>query len=239
MKNINDQLKELYSKKWEKLSSELNEMVQSDDFEIKPGNPLILSLWNPNQYKTSDVKIMILGQENNGWEGIFNGNLESGLDVCSSFYRGEYYAHRGFFHNHFNLIVNLLKANFVNKKLGIVWSNVIKVGKANDKNIPPEYIVNSTLQNFNVLQDELDILTPDIILFLSGPDYDVYINKQIENVEFSSFKNYDRRKVSKVNIPNIPMAFRTYHPNSMHFLGKPEYTKIYSDIMHEIKRLRK
>jgi hypothetical protein len=40
---------------------------------------------------------MILGQENNGWKGIFNGNLYSGLDTYLSFYKGEYYGYRGQF----------------------------------------------------------------------------------------------------------------------------------------------
>ncbi len=233
--NVNTRLKQLYLSKWVKFSNELNNIVNSPEYDIKPANPLVLSHRNPTLFEKSDIKVMILGQENNGWEGIFNGVLGSSLDTYSSFYGGEYYTYKGVFNNHFNLLVDLLKERFKNKSIGIFWSNVIKVGKANDKNKPPEYILNITLNEFNVLQEEIDIIKPDIILFLSGPYYDKYINAQINDVEIKNYKDYNLNKVVKLEIPNVKYAFRTYHPNYMNFLGKKKYCKIYYDLISELK----
>lgn len=90
-KTVNDQLKDLYLKKWDDLSSKLNHFINSDEFEVKPTNPLLLSHKNPKEFHDSDIKIMILGQENNDWEGEFGNDYESLLKSCSEFYQGEYY----------------------------------------------------------------------------------------------------------------------------------------------------
>jgi ABC-type Fe3+-hydroxamate transport system substrate-binding protein len=85
------------------------------------------------------------------------------------------------FTNHFNLIVNLLKEIFGDRSIGIFWSNVVKIGKANDKGLPPDYILDATMKEFNVLQEEIKLINPDIIIFLSGPNYDKYIIFKLKN----------------------------------------------------------
>ncbi len=236
--NINTRLKNLYLSKWTKFSLELKNIVNSEEYEIKPANPLVLSHRNPYEFEKSKIKVMILGQENNGWEGIFNGNIESGLDTYSRFYGGEYYSYRGQFNNHFNLLVDLLKEHFDNETIGIFWSNVIKVGKSNDKNEPPEYILSTTINEFNVLEGEIEIIKPDIVLFLSGPDYDKHIKSQINDLKVKNYKDYSSRQVVEFEIPNVKYAFRTYHPNKMNFLGKVKYNKIYSELISELKHIR-
>jgi hypothetical protein len=233
--NINSRLRKLYNSKWSKFSLELQKIVNSTDCKIKPANPLVLSHSNPEKFEESEIKVMILGQENNGWEGVFNGNLDSGLDTCSSFYGGEYYRYRGHFNNHFNLIVNLLKEHFNDKSIGIFWSNVVKVGKVDDKGLPPNYILETTFKEFNVLEDELKIIKPDIILFLSGPDYDEHLESQIGELVVKDFKNYSPREIVELEIPNVKYAYRTYHPNKMNYLGKENYNKIYENIIRELK----
>jgi len=235
--NINTRLKNLYLSKWYRFSLELKKIINSEKYKIKPANPLVLSHRNPNEFEKSNIKVMIFGQENNGWEGTFNGNLEHSLDTYSNFYGGGYYNYRGQFNNHFNLLVNLLKKHFGNKSIGLFWSNVIKVGKSDAKNKPPEYILNATINEFNVLEGEIEIIKPDIILFLSGPDYDNHIRSQINGLKIKNYKDYNPRQVVKFEIPNVKYAFRTYHPNKMNFLGKKYYNKIYSNLISELKHI--
>ena len=236
--NINTRLKKLYSSKWTKFSFELKNIVNSEEYKIKPANPLVLSHTNPIEFENSKIKVMILGQENNKWEGTFNGDLQRSLDTYSEFYDGKYFYHKGQFKNHFNLLVDLLKEHFDNESIGIFWSNVIKVGKSEDKNLPPEYILNTTINEFNVLEGEIEIIKPDIIFFLSGPDYDKHIKSQINDLKVKNYKDYSLKEVAQLEIPNVKYAFRTYHPTKMNFLGKEKYKKIYSDLISELKHIR-
>ena len=234
-RTVNEQLKELYLNRWDNLSSKLKNFIISDEFEIKPTNPLLLSHKNPKEFYDSDIKIMILGQENNDWEGEFGNDYESLLKTCADFYQGEYYEHLGYFKNHYNLIVDLFKDKFKDKKIGFFWSNVIKIGKAYDKGLPPKYILDVLKTDFNVLQDEINIIKPDVIIFISGPDYDDYIKDQLLNISLEPVDGYGIREFAQMEIPNIKYAFRTYHPRKMNFLGKEKYSKIYKTIVSKIE----
>ncbi len=232
--NINQQLKDLYVSKWTDFSSELNKIVISDDYKIKPSNPLLLSHHNPQAFENSDIKILIMGQENNDWGGVFNNNIESRLQKYATFYQGRHYNYRGVFNNHFNLLVNMLENRFQDKKLGFFWSNVIKVGKANQKGCPPSYILDATLNKFDVLAQEIEIIKPNLILFLSGLNYDKFIKSQINGLKIEPFKDYIIDEVAQLKIPNVNYAFRVYHPNKMNRLGKVRYEEIYTRIINEL-----
>jgi hypothetical protein len=235
--NINEKLTKLYSEHWKEFTFGLKNIVDSDKYSIKPSNPLLLNHSSPEKYENSDVKIMILGQENNTWEGLYNhneNNFESLLNLYPNFYGGEYYKYRGTFKNHYNYLVEGFKNKFPDKSLGFFWSNVIKIGKSNDKGLPPNYILDLLFEKFDVLQNEIDIIKPDIIVFLSGPAYDIHLKKQLKNIEFEKLLNYTENIVSKIKIPNIKFAFRTYHPKYMNFQGKDKYEKLYLDIFNSI-----
>ncbi|MFV0175213.1 hypothetical protein OBK14_13040 [Empedobacter falsenii] len=234
-KSINDQLKDMYLKYWGNLELKLNDFINSDQYEIKPTNPLLLSHKNPEDFQNSDIKVMILGQENNDWEGEYGGDYEHLLKTCSDFYQGEYYQHLGYFKNHYNLIVDLLKDKFEDKNIGFFWSNVVKIGKAYEKGLPPNYVLDVLETDFNVLQEEINIIKPDIIIFISGPDYDYHINQQIKDLRIVEVENYGIRELAKMEIPNVKFAYRTYHPQKMNFLGKEKYTEIYNTIINTLK----
>lgn len=66
--NAKDKLRELYSSKWEQLSSAMKPIVEGNNYSIKPTNPLLL--WpclGENEYDVADVRVMIFGQETNDW----------------------------------------------------------------------------------------------------------------------------------------------------------------------------
>jgi hypothetical protein len=236
--NVNEKLRKLYSEHWKDFTLGLKNIVDSEKHSIKPSNPLLLNHLSPKDYENSDIKVMILGQENNTWEGLYNhneNNFESLLNLYSNFYGGEYYNYRGTFKNHYNLLVAGLKNKFPNKSLGFFWSNVVKIGKSNDKGLPPNYILDLLFGKFNVLQSEIDIIKPDIIIFLSGPDYDCHLKKQLKNIEFEKFTDYTENIAVKIKIPNVKFAFRTYHPKYMNFQGKNKYEKLYSDMLNSIE----
>ena len=107
---INQQLKELYSSKWDKLINNGNEQIKSfliskaeiididkdiyqiiglqcqkcKDFRKIPANPLLLKV-NEEEYENSDLKVMIFGQETYGWHR-FGTKLSEEMDKYMNFF---------------------------------------------------------------------------------------------------------------------------------------------------------
>ena len=66
---------------------------------------------------------------------------------------------------------------------------------------------------YNILEEEIKIINPDIVLFLTGPYYDYYIEKQLKGVEFKTVENYGIRQFARVEHEALPKnSFRIYHP---------------------------
>jgi hypothetical protein len=216
---MNEQLKNLYNSKWTDLSSKLNEILEKKELKLKPTNPLLISLEN-NDYENSDIKVMIFGQETNSWYGNFNGNLGEIMGYYKKLFNDNKKS-KGQFSNGRKKLIELLEQKYPNKKIGTIWNNVVKIGCAErHKNTPPKYIYDIEKENFKVIKSEIEILKPDIILFLSGPNYDY----RIEN-SFGKFKSenigtkFSQRQLSKVEIGFGKNVFRTYHPNYLYRTG--------------------
>ena len=232
--NINKQLENLYRLRWNKLAYELNNIISDDKYEIKPTNPLLLNHADPKSFELADIRVMIIGQENNDWEGPFYNNFEKILSIYPRFYQGYWYPHKGQFRNHYNHIVWLLENKFPDKKISFFWSNVIKVGKANEKGLPPEYILNIVKKDFSVLNEEIAIIKPNLILFLSGPYYDGHILDQLPNLEISNIEGFPTNVLASFKIDSVENSFRTYHPVNMNFLGKEKYNEIYNTVLSKL-----
>ncbi len=240
-KSINQKLEELYDSKWKNFSNALINIINDENYDIKPTNPLLLKHKDCNEYESSEIRVMILGQETNDWgyyeDGCFSDEIEMEkiLDMYVDFYSGyKFEKHRGFFKNHFNNFLKLLKEKYPEKKTSCFWNNVIKVGKANDKNTPPEYILKLEQEHFSVLKKEIEIIKPNVILFYSGYSYDKYILHHFPELITEDIKGFTSIELQTFKIENVDFAFRTAHPQSLHFNGKERYKMIYDKIISEI-----
>lgn len=212
---MNEKLQEIYKSKWDDLSSSLEEILSDNSKENKPTNPLLLYI-NEEIYRNADLRVMIFGQETNDWEGDFQNNINICLNTYDDFFNAnDCYSYGGQFWNGFNRFLTLLKNRFPEKKVSSIWNNVIKIGNSGrDKNYPPEYIYNIERQKFSVIEKEIEILKPNIILFLSGPNYDAELRNSLTNVQFSQLnKNFTERQLAKIKYQDYNNTFRTYHPN--------------------------
>lgn len=170
---------------------------------------------NEANYANADIKVVIFGQETNDWEGDFQNDINVSLDTYDYFFNSnDCYTYGGQFWNGFNRFLSLLKLKFPDKKISSIWNNVIKIGNSGrDKNYPPEYIYSIENEKFSVIKDEIEILKPDIILFLSGPNYDAELKNSLNDVEFLTVtENFTERNLAKVKYKNHKNMFRTYHP---------------------------
>lgn len=231
---MNSKLQKIYKDKWNILSSKLNEILQDDLKENKPTNPLLLFI-NDEKYQNADIKIMIFGQETNDWEGDFQNDINISLDTYNNFYNSnDCFRYSGQFWNGFNRFLMLLNEKYPNKKIEAIWNNVIKIGNSGrDKNYPPEYIYNIEKEYFSVISDEINILNPDIILFLSGPNYDNEIRNSLNNISFKQLsKDFTEKQLAKLEYQNYKNVYRTYHPN---YLWRNNINSYFLEIIDDLK----
>ena len=213
MSNINKQLKELYSSKWEKLTIEMNKIIADTTKPIKPANPLLLYVDNEDEWESADIKIMFFGQETNGWEKLFSKDIDTLQNVYNGHYnKGGGYKYGYAFWNSILKLKNSIEKQYPDKKIKMIGNNLIKIGKSSDKNRPPGYIRDIELNHFSVIKDEIAILRPYIIWFLTGPNYDGDIKNIFKEAEHVCIAPYVRKYISILPINDIPFSFRTYHP---------------------------
>ena len=231
---MNETLQKLYKSSWNIFSKELMEIINDDEKENKPTNPLLLYI-DEKKYENADIKVMIFGQETNDWEGDFQNNPNLSLETYDDFYNSnDCFGYAGQFWNGYNRFLTLLSNKFPEKSIASIWNNVIKVGNSGrNKNYPPEYIYNIEKDYFNVISDEIEILNPDVILFFSGPYYDSEIRNSLKNVSFQPFsKKYNERALAKVNYLNRQNIYRTYHPK---YLWMNNINDFFEEIINDIK----
>lgn len=204
----NTELKRLYESKHEGL---IEMFAKLNAEEANFAFPLMLHVWD--QYDNAPVKLMIVGQETNGW----------GSDICIESEDAIYRIQQ--IYENFNLGQKYTRTNFwpwlyeINRLFGnpnnnsFVWNNLLKFGKEDYKGRPTRNVTQAEAKFFNVLVDEIAILKPEVCIFLTGPNYDEDIKAKFEDAEFIKFGDYPMRQVAKIKSRSLPInTYRTYHP---------------------------
>lgn len=234
--SINRELKRLYMRNWYEMSRELNEINSDEGKELKATNPLLIKI-DEDKYNESDIKIMIFGQETNSWENLYNDDYNKTLNIYEEFFNSNYCmkTYGGQFWNGFKNLKNKLENKYHNKSIYFIWNNICKIGNAErNKNRAANYIMTLEEKYFNIIKEEIDIIKPDIIIFFTGPNYDIILNKKISNLNFEEIQGYKIRELSKLSNDWCTNVFRTYHPNYL-YRGKGRIEKYFNTIIENIK----
>jgi hypothetical protein len=229
MDSINKQLQELYLSKWSDISETLIEIADGDPAP-EPTNPLLIHINREKEWVKADVRVMIFGQETQDWEQAPGKSIEHLCDVYHRFFN-ENHGKPSQFWNGFARFETILGAKYPDKKIRYVWNNIIKIGKEDAPGRPPQNIYNAERQFFHVIPDEVKILNPNIILFLTGPNYDDVIRDNFGEDIYSLVPPYSERQLAKVSIPAVDFAFRTYHPN---WLWRNDIDSYFNEIIKNI-----
>lgn len=226
---LNEQLNDLYRKNLGNLKNMYSVLDDQQIFDYV--GPLLIYCWE-ELYLSSKYKLLVIGQETNGWHSdyVINSDvLNEVLTQYKGFRLGELernspfwrYAHK------FNKRVNGVDY------LNFIWCNINKFG-VDGCGRADSIVTDSENNYFNLLSEELAILRPDVCLFLTGPKYDNDIRDKLCDVQFEKFKDFDIRKVAKLKSSFLPnKSYRTYHPGygNRH---TPEYESIMSAIIDDI-----
>ncbi|WP_207492507.1 hypothetical protein [Aridibaculum aurantiacum] len=221
---INQQLETLYRDK-------LHNIEPLFEFDHEIDGPLIMNAWE-DEYINSQVRILFIGQECDGWIGwtvdkfeeLNNKYIDFGLSKKGDrtvFWQYVYYV---------NSILNPNNAEGNN----FLWTNVSKFCMWDGK--PLDWTTHqTTVKHFDCLKEEIRILKPDVVLFFSGPFYDDKIKLQFDtDISFEQVDNeIPLRELAILKNENLPKhTYRTYHPKPMQMLYKTGHLEI---ILNKIK----
>jgi hypothetical protein len=224
---MNAELKKLYENYWVKLLDEVDSLLCS--------NPLLIKV--SDEYIDSDVKVMIVGQETDGyWLGELNQKEKSVSDLMTGYFNYFYQISTGgkkrgkrAFWNKKNYkyfedeLTKYFKEN--NKSVSFIWNNISKIG-GKKRGKPNKKIRILEREYFNILRQEIKILKPDIIIFTTGSSRDSYIKYHFDfgsEVEFlpklclqnGTLSKDTLNLIAEVKLPkfNKICAVRIEHPN--------------------------
>lgn len=209
--NVNAELIKLYEPKWRHLLE-----VGSKITEPAPTDPLVLC-FDVTKFSAAHKRILICGQETWGW-----GVLGSTMEDCMAEYK-RFFVDAEFFDGYgrsafwkaFRFFVSEFQNIYEGQRLQFIWQNISKIGRSDEVTGVTDEIRKLERECFSVFKEEIQILKPDIVLFLTGPDRDHDIQFHFPDVEFSQAGDDPNIKSRAwVSSSDLPFAsLRLYHPN--------------------------
>lgn len=235
---INAKLLALYESK----KQGFNEILKKAE-ALNIADKLVLNLpYATQQYVDSKVKIMLVGQESNGWSFKLNDLEGSGeyKGLCGAMERTKSFQTKKPYNKPFWTFAKGIYEACHNSALTdnkpnayFFWSNLRKIcyNTPNEKDtttthLQPDDPLPESLQELidkhldSLLLNEIQIAQPDIVLFLSGPNYDGYIKQQLEGVTFQAHvDDMPSRAAARLECPSITHTamLRLYHPNALRY----------------------
>lgn len=170
-----------------------------------------------DSYVQSSRKMMIVGKETKGWA--------RGLKFMSSFDSLEKYVSYLIDRHQDHLLRQPVRSKFfqfyreanrriadddTNLPTAIVWANLFCVdwhGKS-PTNVPAPFFEQIKQLSKDLLKAQIEILRPDAILFVTGPNYDLYLK---EFFEITGSTVLEKRALWQFAADGI-QAYRTNHP---------------------------
>lgn len=218
LSEVNTQLYELYASNLENLKTIYDRA--SGCGIVDYANPLLLSCHEG--YLEAKKKIIYIGQETCSWYSDPRNQVLTSDDIKMlqsgylNFMLPQTYV------SPFWLFIYEVSRT-VSEGCNYMWSNICKIGKRHDAGRADHRINELETCYFNIGKKEIGILDPDLIVFLSGPNYDQDIKSHFGN--FRIVQNYDDC-FDQLSIDGMRCkAFRLYHPNYHNYLGREKKQK--------------
>lgn len=169
---MNEELKKLYASHWDQYRENIL-------FKVEAAFPFLITA--SDRYISCSRKVMFVGQETQGWDtedstidgickmydGFVNARCYRYVETSDSIYKSPYW----------NFQRRILK---LNPSVGFISNNIVKIGKKHNAGCS-DSIDNLAHEYFPVFMEELRILKPDVIVFLTGPYYDWRIRRTMGN----------------------------------------------------------
>jgi len=216
---MNERLLSLYEDFWPELVLNVNQLDIANT-KLQPAHPLLIKV--TDQYKEAKIKVMVVGQETDGWHKSFLGSQALPSELTELYHH--YFVstsksknNRPFWNRaNFKYFQERLEKSLGKENIGFVWNNLAKIGK-NSRGGVTKTIHELEDTVFNVHQQELKILKPDVVIFNTGCDRDNILRQRygvtLSNTEYAK----SCRELAQVSFSETSsdiLSFRTFHPNA-------------------------
>jgi hypothetical protein len=229
-KNINERLSELYTSRWKGLCTAIDE---SDRGNLL-GHPHLLRVDEEAAAGTVKVMIFLKMQPDNDWytenmdEDLRNnlslGDLPTRMEQLS---RGDARRVSGQGMARFTAMLEekvrqTFKGEIKGSPVYYVWNNLVKIG-SNNWRYPDDELYEIERLHFPVIPGEIDIIRPDIILFLTGPAR--YFENKIDlafgqTAREAILENHPARQLARLSMPGAPDVKHAYRAYAASYLNR-------------------
>jgi len=168
----------------------------------------------PNEnYWNSATKVAFVGQETHGWSS--KRDISAQMTEYSSFNLGETYYPSPFWN-----VIRKLEAALTGTAYSSAWLNL---NRYDEGGLSPSWANQQILAELDfLLLEELKLITPDVVIFLTGPNYDGRLTALL-NPTYLPIQSFPERQLCKVQSPLMAgTMLRTYHPNYLRRSGLEE-----------------
>lgn len=206
--------------------------------------PLLVS--EPPHWDASTHRVAVVGQETLGWSWTRNEKEKLGYKwtrpdlttladffACSDgvdamleayemfdFAAHQPISHRSPFWRYFRAIKDAIESS--GQRTSAVFTNVMR-SAANGKTgftvfgVREHYRSQYLRWQRGLLVAELQALRPTLVLFVSGPNYDTFLNTEFRDLGYEPLAAFSVRQVARLKSGGLPSpAYRTYHPGFLH-----------------------
>lgn len=182
-------------------------------------NPVLLN--PPHGYLDQPVKLLIVGQETGPRRWCTDVRVRSAGPERAVERLMAAYGSVDRSTSHFWRAVQLLEQRLDLEPGTAAWTNLNKCDVEGRK--PSPALAHQLADSLPVLAQEIRLLTPDLVLFLTGPTYDEHLVRQIEARLRPLGPEWPLRTLARVHAPAVLPArsFRTFHPNFLLRFRKP------------------
>ncbi|MHB8057270.1 MAG: hypothetical protein ACYDHC_05175 [Desulfuromonadaceae bacterium] len=211
----NQRLLELY-KSHESVIYEISSRC-SEDME----GPFLIA---PDEaYWSARTKVVFVGQETNGWSS--QDDISSQMATYTRFDLGKSYYSSPFWN-----VIRKFESALTGSNFSSAWLNFNRYDQEGGR---PSWDNQCILSELDFLfLEELKLLTPDIVIFFTGPNYDERIAALME-ATYLPVKNFPIRQLGEIKASEFKtIMFRTYHPNYLRRSGLEE--KVIEEICTEV-----
>ena len=165
----------------------------------------------PNEaYWNSALKVAFVGQETHGWSSECE--ISAQMAVYSTFNLGVAYYSSPFWN-----VIRKLEHVLTASNYSSAWLNLHRYDQGGRR---PSWKNQRILLELDFLvYEELKLLVPDVVIFLTGPNFDNRITSMLQ-ASYRPIDGFPLRQLSEVQSPVLSnVMFRTYHPNYLRRSG--------------------
>lgn len=170
--------------------------------------PFLIS--RPNNYSDLAIRWMYVGQETLGWTTLTTpADVEQLMKDHADFNLAKGYSGAG---SPFWSFAHTLDSelNSQGPARSFIWSNIARIGWAKDPGrVPDEYL--DFWSRHRLLAKEVQLLVPQLVLFVTGPDYDDLLKREFPGIDLPMLSFAE--PISRTSHPELPaLSFTSYHP---------------------------